>query len=91
MVKICVTLDFRSQKDGKRVSCAGISLHIAKNAIREKICAGKEVAKLSQKLAQIVRDVDIDFDFEGTKVSVPDLSKVTDFLRNFSHSTDDIY
>ena len=54
---------------------------IKQNAIREKICAGKEVAKLSQKLAQIVRDVDIDFDFDKAEVVLPDINKVSEFLR----------
>lgn len=51
------------------------------NSIREKIKNGVEDAKLSKYLATIVRDVDIDFDFEQTNIEVPDIGTVTEFLR----------
>lgn len=51
------------------------------NAIREKIKHGIEDAKLSKYLATIVRDVDIDFDFDKTNIELPEISKVTEFLR----------
>ena len=51
------------------------------NAIREKIKNGIEDAKLSKYLATIVRDVDIDFDFDKTNIELPEISEVTEFLR----------
>ena len=54
---------------------------IKPDGVRQKICDNVEMAKLSYSLATIVRDVDIDFDFEGTKVVLPELSKVTAFLK----------
>ena len=50
--------------------------------IKEKICAEKDVAILSKKLATIIRDVDIDFDFESANVILPDIDRVVDFLKN---------
>ncbi len=54
---------------------------IAGNSIREKIVNGVEQAKLSKYLATIIRDVDIEFDFDKTKIELPDIASVTDFLR----------
>ena len=54
---------------------------IQQKAIREKICNGKEIAKLSQQLATIIKDVDIDFDFDKAKIVLPDINKVSEFLR----------
>ena len=56
--------------------------NIEKKSIKEKICAGKDVAILSKKLATIIRDVDIDFDFESANVILPDIDRVVDFLKN---------
>ena len=56
--------------------------NITQKSIREKICNGKEVAKLSQKLATIIKDVDIDFDFDKAEVVLPDINKVSGFLRS---------
>lgn len=55
---------------------------ITQNSLREKLVNGKEIAKLSQKLATIVRDVDIDFDFDKAEVVLPDINKVSEFLRS---------
>lgn len=55
--------------------------NIQQKAIREKICNGKEIAKLSQQLATIIKDVDIDFDFDKAKIVLPDINKVSEFLR----------
>ncbi len=52
------------------------------NAIREKIRNGVEAAKLSKFLATIVQDVDVPFDFDKTAIELPDITKVTDFLRS---------
>lgn len=51
------------------------------NAVREKIKNGVEQAKLSKYLATIIRDVDIDFDFEKTNVELPNILNVTEFFR----------
>ena len=56
--------------------------NIEKKSIKEKICAEKDIAILSKKLATIIRDVDIDFDFESANVILPDIDRVVDFLKN---------
>lgn len=53
---------------------------IPEKSIREKVCGGKEDALLSQYLATIIRDLDIKFDFDKTKVELPDIKAVTEFL-----------
>ena len=55
--------------------------NIQQKAVREKICSGKDIAKLSQQLATIVRDVDIEFDFDKAELVLPDINKVSEFLR----------
>ena len=55
--------------------------NIQQNSLREKLVNGKEIAKLSQKLATIIKDVDIDFDFDKAEVVLPDITKVSEFLR----------
>ena len=55
---------------------------ISGKAVQEKIRNGVEDAKLSKYLATIVRDVDVPFDFDKTKIEVPDISMVTEFLRS---------
>ena len=55
--------------------------NIPENAIRQKICEGKEQAILSKDLATIIRDVDIDFDINSACVVMPSLEKVSEFLR----------
>ena len=54
--------------------------NIKQNKVRENLIAGREMAEISYYLATIVRDVDIDFDFSGTKIVLPDLTAVTAFL-----------
>lgn len=54
---------------------------IPEKALKAKICSGKEDALLSQYLATIVRDLDINFDFDNTVVELPDIKKVTEFLK----------
>ncbi len=61
--------------------------NIPEKAVREKICSGKEQAKMSQYLATIVRNLDIDFDFEKTKVELPPISVVTDYLKQMQFYT----
>lgn len=55
---------------------------ITQKSLKEKIENGVEIAKLSKFLATIVQDVDISFDFESTKIELPDIAKVTEFLRS---------
>ena len=55
---------------------------ITQNSLREKLVNGKDIAKLSQKLATIIKDVDIDFDFDKAEVVLPDINKVSEFLRS---------
>lgn len=50
-------------------------------SVKEKIVNGVEQAKLSKYLATIVRDVDVNFDFDKTKIELPEISSVTEFLR----------
>lgn len=50
--------------------------------VKEKIVTGVEDAKLSKFLATIVQDVDIEFDFDKTKIELPDIAAVTEFLRS---------
>ena len=54
--------------------------NIKEKSVKAKVCDGVEIAKLSQFLATIVRDLDIQFDFEHSKVEVPDVQAVTSFL-----------
>lgn len=54
---------------------------IPENAVRQKICEGKEIGMLSKELATIVKDVDIDFDFEGTHIDLPSIDDVTNYLQ----------
>ena len=61
--------------------------NIQEKSVREKICSGIEQAKLSYELATIIRDLDIEFDFESTKIEVPDLSSVTEFLKSLQFYT----
>jgi len=53
---------------------------IPKNSVREKIINGKEEALLSQFLATIKLDVDIDFDFTKTCLDPPKKDEVAAFL-----------
>lgn len=54
--------------------------NIKEKALKEKICNGVEIAKLSQYLATIIRDLDIEFDFSLTNIELPDVQAVTEFL-----------
>ncbi len=55
--------------------------NIQEKNIKKCFCENIEMAKLSYFLATIVRDLDIDFDFKSTHIELPDLSKVTAFLK----------
>ncbi len=53
---------------------------ITKKALKEKLINGREDAYLSQYLAKIVEDVDIEFDFEGACLNIPNKEKAIAFL-----------
>lgn len=53
---------------------------IKEKAVREKLKNGKDIAYLSRFLATIVRDVDIEFDFDKACINLPSLNSVTAFL-----------
>ncbi len=55
--------------------------NIPEKAVKEKICTQKDIAILSKELATIVRDVDINFDIESASVTLPQIQKVSEFLR----------
>lgn len=61
--------------------------NITEKAVRQKICDGKEQAKMSQYLATIVRDLDVEFDFDKTKVELPDVAVVTEYLKKMQFYT----
>ena len=61
--------------------------NIPENAVREKICTQKDIAILSKDLATIIRDVDIDFDLTKAKVYLPQMEKVSAFLRKMQFYT----
>lgn len=60
---------------------------IPENAVRERICAGRDIGILSKELATIIRDVDIDFDFTDTHIDLPSIDEVTEFLRKMQFYT----
>lgn len=68
-------------------ACLADCENIPEKSVREKICNGIEQAKLSQYLATIIRDLDINFDLEKTKVELPDVAKVTEFLKKMQFYT----
>lgn len=68
-------------------ACLADCENIPEKSVREKICNGIEQAKLSQYLATIVRNLDVDFDFDKTKVELPDVTKVTEFLKKMQFYT----
>ncbi|MFR1671729.1 MAG: DNA polymerase I [Candidatus Gastranaerophilaceae bacterium] len=73
----CLLLKRHGTLDNVLAECE----NIPEKNIRDKICGGKEQAKLSQYLATIVRDLDINFDFDKTKIELPEITKVTEFLK----------
>ena len=61
--------------------------NIPEKAVKEKICTQKDIAKLSKHLATIIRDVDIEFDFDSCSVVLPNLAKVSAFLKRMQFYT----
>ena len=68
-------------------ACLADCENIPEKSVREKICNGIEQAKLSQYLATIIRNLDINFDFDKTKVELPDTTVVTEFLKKMQFYT----
>ena len=60
---------------------------ITKKALKEKLVSGKEDAYLSQYLAKIVEDVDIDFDFEKACLNIPNKDNVAKYLQKLQFYT----
>ena len=56
--------------------------NITKKAVKEKLIEQKEMAYLSQFLATIKRDVEIDFDFSRTCLEIPNKQSVIDFFQS---------
>lgn len=54
---------------------------ITQKSLKTKLETGVEDAKLSYFLATIIRDLEIDFNFETAKVELPDIAKVTEYLK----------
>ncbi len=54
---------------------------ITKKSLKEKLIEGKESAYLSQFLATIKKDLDIDFDFNSACLTIPDKEKVKAFFQ----------
>ncbi len=61
--------------------------NIPEKALKQKICDGKEMAVLSKDLATIIRDVDVNFDIKTASVTLPQLGKVSEFLRKMQFYT----
>ncbi len=68
-------------------ACLADCENIPEKSVRAKICSGIDQAKLSQYLATIVRNLDVNFDFDKTKVELPDVSIVTEFLKKMQFYT----
>lgn len=54
---------------------------ITKKALKEKLIQGKQDAYLSQYLAKIIDNVDIQFDFEGACLNIPNKDIAINFLQ----------
>ncbi len=61
--------------------------NIPEKAVKQKICDQKDIAILSKDLATIIRDVDIDFDINAACVTLPQIDKVSAFLRKMQFYT----
>lgn len=61
--------------------------NITKKALKEKLISGKQDAYLSQYLAKIVDDLDMEFDFEGACLNIPNKETALDFLQKMQFYT----
>ena len=69
--------------------------NITEKALNKKLREGKEIAFLSKELATIQRNLDIDYDFECSKLEMPDYNSVIEFFKknqfyNFLKNADNI-
>ena len=55
--------------------------NLKEKALKQRLIDGVEMAKMSQFLATIKRDVDINFDINKTSLVLPDVNRVADFLK----------
>lgn len=60
---------------------------IQSNSVKQKLETDKEMAFKSKYLATICREVPIDFDFEHTHVTLPDVQKLSTFLRKMQFNS----
>ena len=60
---------------------------ITKSALKEKLINGKDNAYLSQYLAKIVENVDIDFNFEKACLNIPNKTNVEKYLQELQFYT----
>lgn len=61
--------------------------NIPEKAVKQKICDGKDIAILSKDLATIIRNVDVNFDINTATVTLPEINKVSEFLRRMQFYT----
>lgn len=54
---------------------------MTEKALKKKLIEGKEIAFLSKELATIQRNLDIDYDFECSKLEMPDFDAVIEFFK----------
>ncbi len=55
--------------------------NITKKSLKQKLIDGKDIAILSQTLAKIDKTLDIDFDFQQSKLDIPDVKQVIEFFK----------
>ncbi|MCD7878736.1 MAG: DNA polymerase I, partial [Candidatus Gastranaerophilales bacterium] len=68
---------------------------VKEKALHRKLEEGKEIAFLSKNLAQIQKNLDIDYDFDCAKLEMPDVDNVIEFFKknqfyNFLKNSDNI-
>ncbi|MBQ2984120.1 MAG: DNA polymerase I [Candidatus Gastranaerophilales bacterium] len=61
--------------------------NITKKALKQKLIDGKESAYLSQFLATIQKDLDIEFDFDGACLTIPNKDRVKAFFQELQFYT----
>ncbi len=54
---------------------------LTEKALKKKLVEGKDIAILSKELATIQRNLDIDYDFECSKLEMPDYEAVIEFFK----------
>lgn len=60
---------------------------ISSKSLREKLETDHEMAIKSKHLATICREVPIEFDFEHTHMTLPDVDKVTEFMKKYQFNS----